>query len=76
MWLSVSKDEGRLHDIFSALIVGLVSQILFNSFPVCRRTLENVQGVQQIPLDEALSRSDVQVAFLCTENASHEEYIR
>lgn len=43
---------------------------------MCRRILEEQQGLQQIPLEEALSRSDVQVAFLCTENASHEEYIR
>lgn len=42
----------------------------------CRRTLEEHQGVQQIPLEEALSRTDIQVAFLCTENANHEEYIR
>ncbi|XP_053537104.1 biliverdin reductase A isoform X1 [Ictalurus punctatus] len=41
---------------------------------VSRRTVEQ-QGVQQIPLEEALSRSDIQVALLCTENVSHEEYI-
>lgn len=43
---------------------------------MCRRKLEEEQGVQQIPLEEALSRSDIQVAFVCTENASHEEYVR
>ncbi|KAB5579815.1 hypothetical protein PHYPO_G00199270 [Pangasianodon hypophthalmus] len=43
---------------------------------VSRRPLEEQQGVQQIPLEEVLSRSDIQVAFLCTENASHEDYIR
>lgn len=38
--------------------------------------LEEVQGVRQMPLEEALTRSDVQVAFICTENTSHEDYVR
>ncbi|KAM9500729.1 biliverdin reductase A [Clarias gariepinus] len=43
---------------------------------VSRRTLEEQQEVAQIPLEEALSCSDIQVAFLCTENIRHEECIR
>ncbi|MGH0127884.1 UNVERIFIED_CONTAM: hypothetical protein FKN15_052286 [Acipenser sinensis] len=41
-----------------------------------RRTLDNQQGVKQITLEEALNREDIQAAIICTENVSHEEYIR
>ncbi|MGH0137354.1 UNVERIFIED_CONTAM: hypothetical protein FKN15_063669 [Acipenser sinensis] len=43
---------------------------------VMRRTLDNQQGVKQITLEEALNREDIQAAIICTENESHEEYIR
>ncbi|MGH0145965.1 UNVERIFIED_CONTAM: hypothetical protein FKN15_012934 [Acipenser sinensis] len=41
-----------------------------------QRTLDNQQGVKQITLEEALNREDIQAAIICTENVSHEEYIR
>ncbi|KAI5103864.1 biliverdin reductase A, partial [Silurus meridionalis] len=71
--------RARIRDLLTPLpssaaeiftLKGLVSRFL-----MCRRSLEEQQGLQQVPLEEALSRSDIQVAFLCTENASHEEYI-
>ncbi|TRY89281.1 hypothetical protein DNTS_014790 [Danionella cerebrum] len=43
---------------------------------ISRRTLEDQQGVKQMSPSEALSRDDVHVAFICTENNSHEEHIR
>lgn len=45
-------------------------------FFFCRRSLEDQQGVKQISMSEALSRDDIQVAFICTENTNHEEHIR
>lgn len=41
-----------------------------------RRTLEEQQGVKQITIEDALRRDDIKVAFVCTENAVHEENIR
>ncbi|XP_056149149.1 biliverdin reductase A [Lampris incognitus] len=43
---------------------------------VSRRNLESQQGVRQIPLEEALKRQDIHVAFICTENVSHEDDVR
>lgn len=41
-----------------------------------RRTLDTHQGVSQVPAEEAMQRDDVHVAFICTENLSHEDNIR
>uniref|UniRef100_A0A671KVX4 Biliverdin reductase A n=1 Tax=Sinocyclocheilus anshuiensis TaxID=1608454 RepID=A0A671KVX4_9TELE len=43
---------------------------------LCRRSLEDQQGVKQISMTEPLSRDDIHVAFICTENTSHEEQLR
>ncbi|KAF7647109.1 hypothetical protein LDENG_00177410 [Lucifuga dentata] len=43
---------------------------------ISRRSLEAQQGVSQISAEEAVSRDDIHVAFICTENESHEENIR
>lgn len=43
---------------------------------ISRRSLEPQQGVRQISEDEALSRDDIQVAFVCTENLDHEASVR
>lgn len=40
-----------------------------------RRKLDQ-QGVSQISAEEAVQRADIHVAFICTENLSHEEQIR
>lgn len=40
-----------------------------------RRKLDQ-QGVSQISAEEAVQRADINVAFICTENLSHEEQIR
>ncbi|XP_061695644.1 biliverdin reductase A isoform X2 [Syngnathoides biaculeatus] len=41
-----------------------------------RRNLDCQQGASQISVEEALIREDINVAFICTENASHEEGVR
>uniref|UniRef100_H2LHK8 Biliverdin reductase A n=1 Tax=Oryzias latipes TaxID=8090 RepID=H2LHK8_ORYLA len=43
---------------------------------VDRRNLDNQQGVSQISVEEAVSRDDIHAAFICTENESHQDYVR
>ncbi|XP_068092453.1 biliverdin reductase A [Hyperolius riggenbachi] len=43
---------------------------------VSRRDLGSQNGVKQISLEEALTKSEVNAAFICTENHNHEESIR
>ncbi|XP_077347825.1 biliverdin reductase A [Lithobates pipiens] len=43
---------------------------------VSRRDLGEYNGVKQIGLEEALKSSDVDAAFICTDNANHEESVR
>ncbi|XP_070775546.1 biliverdin reductase A [Enoplosus armatus] len=43
---------------------------------ISRRSLDAQQGVSQISVEEAVSREDIHVAFVCTENVSHEDNVR
>ncbi|XP_025785551.1 biliverdin reductase A, partial [Puma concolor] len=43
---------------------------------VSRRELGNIDEVQQISLENALSSPKVEVAYICSESSSHEDYIR
>ncbi|XP_077895951.1 biliverdin reductase A isoform X3 [Ictidomys tridecemlineatus] len=43
---------------------------------VSRRDLGSIDEVQQISLEDALSSQEVEVAYICSENTSHEDYIR
>ncbi|EHB00904.1 Biliverdin reductase A [Heterocephalus glaber] len=43
---------------------------------VSRRELGNIDGVQQISLEDALSTREVEVAYICSESTSHEGHIR
>ncbi|XP_004078674.1 biliverdin reductase A isoform X2 [Oryzias latipes] len=43
---------------------------------ISRRNLDNQQGVSQISVEEAVSRDDIHAAFICTENESHQDYVR
>ncbi|XP_072544414.1 biliverdin reductase A [Salminus brasiliensis] len=65
----------RIRDMLAPVPSSAAEKLAVKGF-VSRRTLGDQHGVQQIPLDEALSRDDIHVAFVCTENASHEEQIR
>ncbi|XP_027004375.2 biliverdin reductase A isoform X1 [Tachysurus fulvidraco] len=64
----------RIRDLLTPL-ASSAAEIFTLKGLVSRRMLDEVQGVRQMPLEEALTRSDVQVAFICTENTSHEDYI-
>ncbi|NP_001070069.1 biliverdin reductase A [Danio rerio] len=65
----------RMRDLMAPLSSSAAEQISIRGF-VSRRSLEDQQGVKQISMTEALSRDDIHVAFICTENTSHEENIR
>ncbi|TSS97514.1 Biliverdin reductase A [Bagarius yarrelli] len=65
----------RIRDLLTPLEASAAEIFSLKGF-VSRRMLEKKQGVHQIPLEEALSHSDVQAVFVCTENGSHEEYVR
>ncbi|XP_074054427.1 biliverdin reductase A isoform X3 [Macrotis lagotis] len=41
-----------------------------------RRELGNINEAKQISLQDALSSTEVDIAYICSENTSHEEYIR
>ncbi|XP_072268254.1 biliverdin reductase A [Pyxicephalus adspersus] len=43
---------------------------------VSRRNLVQLNGVKQISLEEVLKSSEVDAAFICTDNQNHEESIR
>ncbi|XP_041103909.1 biliverdin reductase A [Polyodon spathula] len=65
----------RIRDLLSPLPSSASEKMSIKGF-VSRRTLDNQQGVKQITLEEALDREDIQAAIICTENITHEEYIR
>lgn len=43
---------------------------------VSRQELGSIDEVPQISLEDALSSQEVEVAFICSESSSHEDYIR
>ncbi|XP_061652589.1 biliverdin reductase A [Phyllopteryx taeniolatus] len=65
----------RIRDILAPLEGSSAEKLDVKGF-VSRRSLESQQGVSQISVEEALSREDINVAFICTENASHEDGVR
>ncbi|XP_068604936.1 biliverdin reductase A isoform X1 [Brachionichthys hirsutus] len=65
----------RIRDLLTPL-PGSPAQKLRACGFISRRSLEPQRGVRQMPVEEAASRDDVHVAFICTENVSHEENIR
>ncbi|CAJ1071393.1 biliverdin reductase A [Xyrichtys novacula] len=65
----------RIRDILVPLPGSAAEKLTVKGF-ISRRNLETQQGVSQISLQEALSREDIHVAIISTENASHEENIR
>ncbi|KAM9322200.1 biliverdin reductase A isoform 2-T9 [Pholidichthys leucotaenia] len=65
----------RIRDMLSPLPGSPAEKMTVKGF-ISRRSLDPQQGVSQITMEEALSRDDINVAFICTENASHEDNIR
>ncbi|XP_008584433.1 PREDICTED: biliverdin reductase A, partial [Galeopterus variegatus] len=45
-------------------------------FVSSRRDLGSIDEVQQISLEDALSSREVEVAYVCSESSSHEDYVR
>lgn len=65
----------RVRDMLAPLPGSAAEKLIVKGF-ISRRTLESQQGVQQVSVEDALSRDDINVAFVCTENESHEENVR
>ncbi|XP_059199956.1 biliverdin reductase A isoform X2 [Centropristis striata] len=65
----------RIRDLVAPLAGSAAEKLTIKGF-ISRRSLGDQQGVSQISREEAVSREDVQAAFVCTENVSHEENIR
>ncbi|XP_068427238.1 biliverdin reductase A [Clinocottus analis] len=65
----------RIRDISAPLLGSPAEKLNVKGF-ISRRSLDPQQGVSQISVDEAVSREDIQVAFICTENVSHEDNTR
>nr|XP_057930374.1 biliverdin reductase A [Doryrhamphus excisus] len=65
----------RIRDMLTPLQGSSAEKLAVRAF-ISRRRLESQQGVSQISKEEALNRSDIQVAFICTENLSHEDSVR
>ncbi|XP_035286220.1 biliverdin reductase A isoform X2 [Anguilla anguilla] len=67
--------QARMRDLLAPLPSSPAEKLVLKGF-VSRRTLDEQQAVKQISLEDALNRQDIQVALVCTENASHEDLIR
>ncbi|KAM9349535.1 biliverdin reductase A [Symphorus nematophorus] len=65
----------RIRDILAPLAGSPAEKLTAKGF-ISRRTLDDQQGVSQMSVEEAVSREDVHVAFVCTENALHEDNVR
>ncbi|KAM9844347.1 biliverdin reductase A [Aulostomus maculatus] len=65
----------RIRDMLAPLPSSSAEKLSIKGF-VSRRSLESEQGVKQISVDEAVSRPDIHVAFICTDNVLHEDNIR
>lgn len=65
----------RIRDMLAPLPGSPVEKLAVKGF-VSRRSLGPQQDVQQVSVADALSRNDINVAFVCTENESHEENVR
>lgn len=65
----------RIRDMLAPLPDSAAEKLSVKGF-ISRRSLGPQQGVQQVLVEDALSRDDVNVAFVCTENETHEENVR
>ncbi|XP_054624895.1 biliverdin reductase A [Dunckerocampus dactyliophorus] len=65
----------RIRDMLAPLQGSCAEKLIVRGF-ISRRSLGSQQGVSQISTEEALNRNDIQVAFICTENFSHEDNVR
>ncbi|XP_015252792.1 PREDICTED: biliverdin reductase A [Cyprinodon variegatus] len=80
MWGAVVVGIGtagavRIRDMLNPLPGSAAEKLSVRGF-ISRRKLDSHQDVSQMSVEEALSREDVHAAFICTENDSHEEFVR
>lgn len=65
----------RIRDMLAPLTGSAAEKLTVRGF-ISRRNLNALEDVKQISLEEALKREDLHAAFICTENESHEDYVR
>lgn len=65
----------RIRDMLAPLPGSAAEKLTVKGF-ISRRSLGPQQDVQQVSVEDALSRDDINVAFVCTENETHEENVR
>ncbi|XP_051872492.1 biliverdin reductase A isoform X1 [Pristis pectinata] len=65
----------RIRDLLNPLPNSPIENLKLMGF-VSRRTLGNIEHLNQITLDEALHSDEVKVAIISLENQVHEEYVR
>ncbi|XP_051267765.1 biliverdin reductase A [Dicentrarchus labrax] len=65
----------RMRDMLAPLPGSAAEKLAVRGF-ISRRSLDSQQGVSPISIEEAVSREDIHVAFICTENVSHEDNVR
>ncbi|XP_028284231.1 biliverdin reductase A [Parambassis ranga] len=65
----------RIRDMLAPLPASPAEKLAVKGF-ISRRNLDTQQGVCQISMEEAVSREDINVAFICTENDFHEDHVR
>ncbi|XP_075935284.1 biliverdin reductase A isoform X2 [Anarhichas minor] len=64
----------RIRDMLAPLLGSPAAELNVRGF-ISRRSLDPQQGVSQISVEEAVGREDIDVAFVCTENALHEDNV-
>ncbi|XP_044074645.1 biliverdin reductase A [Siniperca chuatsi] len=64
----------RIRDMLAPLPGSPAEKLTVRGF-ISRRSLDTLE-VSQISVEEAVSREDIHVAFICTENVLHEDNIR
>ncbi|XP_018424566.1 PREDICTED: biliverdin reductase A [Nanorana parkeri] len=65
----------RVRDLLNPLLSSPSESLKLVGF-VSRRDLGQYNGVKQIGLEEALRSTEVDAAFICTDNQNHEESVR
>lgn len=65
----------RIRDMLAPAPGSAAEKLAVKGF-ISRRSLDSQQGVSQISVDMAKSREDIHVAFICTENVTHEDNVR
>ncbi|KAM4543390.1 biliverdin reductase A [Fundulus diaphanus] len=65
----------RIRDMLNPLPGSGAEKLVVRGF-ISRRNLNTLEDVNQISVEEAMNRKDIRVAFICTENDAHEDFVR